>query len=193
MATGQSQVGQDDGVEKAKQQIRGLVGEIAEISKGDMLPEQYYAAFLQRVIQALAAVGGAIWTLGEGNAPQLAYQINLSPKLLDKESEDSQKHYRLLDYITSSNQSQLIPPMSSAGDERMGGNPTKQLLVVAPLGHDGQVYLRGLGETNEVRLDWGRSAGCVARFAWASLDARTDRIGPVTCTPDTEDIANAQR
>ena len=61
------------------------------------------------------------------------------------------------------------------------------------LGHDGQVYLRGLGETNELRLDWGRSAGCVARFAWASLDARTGRIGPLTCTPDTEDIANAQR
>ncbi len=139
MATGQSQVSQDDQIEKTKQQIRGLVGEISQLSKSDMAPEEYYAAFLQRVIQALAAVGGAVWVLGEGNRPTLSYQVNLSPKLLDNESEESQKHFRLLDHIIGSNQPALVPPMSSAGDERMGGNPTKQLMVVAPLGHDGEV------------------------------------------------------
>lgn len=129
----------DDSINKAKQQIRGLVGEIAQLSKSDLSPEEYHAAFLQRVIQALAAVGGAIWILGEGNRPQLSYQVNLSPNLLEKESDEAEKHSRLLDYIVASKQPQLIPPMSSAGDERMGGNPTRQLLVVAPLGHDGAV------------------------------------------------------
>lgn len=138
MATGQTQVSSDT-IEKTKQQIRGLVGEISQLAKSDLAPEEFYSAFLQRVVQALAAVGGAVWTLGEGKRPQLAYQINLSEKLLDIDSEDAQKHFRLLDYIIASNNGTLVPPLSGAGDERMGGNPTRQLLVIQPLGHDQQV------------------------------------------------------
>ena len=55
MASGQTQVSAET-IEKTKQQIRGLVGEIAQLSKSDMGPEEFYAAFLQRVVQALAAV-----------------------------------------------------------------------------------------------------------------------------------------
>src|SRR5688500_14401444 len=138
MSAGSSQVSSET-IEKTKQQIRGLVGEIAQLSKSDLAPEEFYAAFLQRVVQALAAVGGAVWVLGEGKKPQLSYQINISPKLLDKESDEASKHYRLLDYIIATNTGQLIPPLSGAGDERMGGNPTRQLLVINPLGHDNQV------------------------------------------------------
>jgi multidrug efflux pump subunit AcrA (membrane-fusion protein) len=135
MSAGSSQVSSET-IEKTKQQIRGLVGEIAQLSKSDLAPEEFYAAFLQRVVQALAAVGGAMWILGEGRKPQLAYQINLSEKLLDTDSEEAGKHYKLLDYIVASKSPQLVPPLSSAGDERMGGNPTRQLLVIHPLGHD---------------------------------------------------------
>jgi hypothetical protein len=135
---GQTQVSAET-IEKTKQQIRGLVGEIAQLSKSDLGPEEFYSAFLQRVVQALAAVGGAVWVLGEGKKPQLSYQINISEKLLDIESEEAGKHYRLLDYVVSSNSGQLIPPLSGAADERMGGNPTRQLLVIHPLGHDNQV------------------------------------------------------
>ena len=49
------------------------------------------------------------------------------------------------------------------------------------LGHDGQVYLRGLAQRNELRLSFGGAALCVAHFDWASLDAQTGRIGPVSC------------
>ena len=138
MSAGQSQVSSES-IEKTKQQIRGLVGEIAQLSKSDMAPEEFYQAFLQRVVQALAAVGGAMWILGEGRKPQLSYQINISEKLLDTESDEAGKHYKLLDYIVASKQPQLVPPLSSAGDERMGGNPTRQLLVIHPVGHDDTV------------------------------------------------------
>src|SRR5687767_5311199 len=138
MSAGSSQVSSET-IEKTKQQIRGLVGEIAQLSKSDLAPEEFYAAFLQRVVQALAAVGGAMWILGEGRKPQLSYQINISEKLLDTESEEAGKHYKLLDYIVASKQPQLVPPLSSAGDERMGGNPTRQLLVIHPMGHDDQI------------------------------------------------------
>jgi multidrug efflux pump subunit AcrA (membrane-fusion protein) len=138
MSAGQSQVSSDS-IEKTKQQIRGLVGEIAQLSKSDLPPEEFYAAFLQRVVQALAAVGGAMWILGEGRKPQIGYQIGLSEKLLDADSDEASKHYKLLDYIVASKTPQLVPPQSSAGDERMGGNPTRQLLVIHPMGHDDQI------------------------------------------------------
>ena len=138
MSAGSSQVSSET-IEKTKQQIRGLVGEIAQLSKSDMPAEEFYAAFLQRVVQALAAVGGAMWILGEGRKPQIGYQINLSEKLLDADSEEAGKHYKLLDYIVASKTPQLVPPLSSAGDERMGGNPTRQLLVIHPMGHDDQI------------------------------------------------------
>ncbi len=138
MASGQTQVSAET-IEKTKQQIRGLVSEIAQLSKSDLGPEEFYSGFLQRVVQALAAVGGAVWVLGEGRKPQLSYQINLSEKLLEDESEDAQKHFRLLDYVVHSNNGQLVPPLSGFSDERMGANPTRQLLVINPLGHDNQV------------------------------------------------------
>jgi hypothetical protein len=34
---------------------------------------------------------------------------------------------------------QLIPPLSSAADERMGGNPTRHLLVLHPIGSDDEI------------------------------------------------------
>jgi multidrug efflux pump subunit AcrA (membrane-fusion protein) len=138
MSVGSSQVSSET-IEKTKQQIRGLVGEIAQLSKSEIGPDQYYEALLTRVVQALAAVGGAVWILGEGKKPQLAYQINLSEELLDPESDEAGKHFRLLDAITHSKSPQLVQPLASAGDERMGGNPTRQLLVIHPLGHDDQI------------------------------------------------------
>ena len=50
-------------IEGAKRQIRGLVDEIAQLSKQDLDPQIYYGEFLQRIVTALAAVGGAVWTL----------------------------------------------------------------------------------------------------------------------------------
>lgn len=130
------QTSPNDEFEDAKRQIRGIIGEIGQLAKSDLQPEEFYAAFLQRVVQALAAVGGAVWILGEGKRPQLAYQINLSPTLLEAEGDDAHRHARLLDMVVNSNQPQLVPPLS--GNEQ-GGNPTRNLLIIAPLGHDKQV------------------------------------------------------
>ena len=44
-----------DTIEQTKQQIRGLVSEIAQLSKSDLEAEEYYSAFLQRIVSALAA------------------------------------------------------------------------------------------------------------------------------------------
>ncbi len=138
MSAEQSSVNSET-VEKTKQQIRGLVGEISALSKSELNAEEYYAEFLQRVVQALAAVGGAIWTVGQDRRMDLAYQINLSDTLLDASSDEAERHARLLDYVAQSDEGRLVPPLSGASDDRAGGNPTRFLLVLCPLRADGKV------------------------------------------------------
>jgi len=163
-------------VEQTKQQIRTLVGEIAHLSKSDVDAEEYYAAFMQRIVSALAAVGGAVWLAGEQGRLELAYQINISESLLQPRSDASTKHIRLLSQVARSGEPQLIPPMSGTEGGEAGGNPTSYLLVLAPLTGDGKIeglievfqrpdsqpatqrgYLRFLIQMCELASEWLKS------------------------------------
>jgi multidrug efflux pump subunit AcrA (membrane-fusion protein) len=160
-------------IERTKQQIRSLVNEISQLSKSELTAEEYYAAFLQRIVSALAAVGGAIWLASQGRRMELAYQINISDTLMDSASDDATRHLRLLDYVTHTNEGALVPPLSGATDEEGGGNPTRYLLVLCPLRGDGSVegvveifqrpdsppatqrgYLRFLEQMAELASEW---------------------------------------
>ena len=64
-------------IEQTKQQIRSLVGEISQLTKSEISPEEFYGEFLTRVVSALAAVGGVVWTTNQDGQLALQYQINL--------------------------------------------------------------------------------------------------------------------
>ncbi|MFV2068719.1 MAG: hemolysin D, partial [Pirellulales bacterium] len=126
-------------VEQTKRQIKGLVDEIATLAKQDIRPEEFYTGFLGRVVEALAAVGGAVWILGEGNQFQLAYQINLRKASLDEPGEHQARHARLLGQVVQNGEGLLVPPHSGGGDESEGANPTELLLVLAPMRSDRRI------------------------------------------------------
>jgi hypothetical protein len=54
-----------DQVERAKREIQGLVQEISEMSRTDISPADFYNAMLNKVVSALAAPGGAVWTIAD--------------------------------------------------------------------------------------------------------------------------------
>ncbi len=137
MSTEQSSVSPKT-IEDTKRQIRALVNEIAQLSKSDLPPEQYYAEFLPRIVQALAAVGGAIWIVGEGGRLELAYQINISRSLLDPAAEDAVRHVQLLGQIIQTGEPRLVAPQSGTGDGG-AGNPTNYLLVLSPMKSENHV------------------------------------------------------
>ncbi len=128
-----------DTIEQTKQQIRGLVSEIAQLSKSELGPDEFYPAFLQRIVSALAAIGGAVWVIRDGRRLDLAYQIKMSETLLAPDSEDAARHFALLTRIAASGEPSLVPPQSGTADETAAANPTRYLLVLAPMRSDNLV------------------------------------------------------
>ncbi len=180
-------------IEKTKQQIRGLVQEIAQLSRSDIEPEQYYGEVMHRIVTALAAIGGAVWTINAERQLRLDYQINLSQHLLDSQSEDARRHVRLLQQVITSGEPKLAPPLSGAGEPDAPGNPTNSLLVLAPMKTDDSVegvieifqrpdsqagsqkgYLRFLVQMSDLVGDWLKSRK-LRHFSdrqsmWAKID-----------------------
>jgi multidrug efflux pump subunit AcrA (membrane-fusion protein) len=163
-------------IEQTKQQIRGLVAEIAQLSKSDLPADEFFPAFLSRVIQSLAAVGGAVWTIGDSGRLEKRCQQNLSETLLDPNSEETAQHLKLLQAAMNSGEPRLIPPLAAGQDPAAGANPTRLLLVLGMLKSDGAIegvveifqrpdsqpvtqrgYLRFLMQMCDVASEWLKS------------------------------------
>ncbi|MBN2578094.1 MAG: biotin/lipoyl-binding protein [Pirellulales bacterium] len=123
-------------IEQTKQQIRSLVSEIAQLTKEEIAPEEFYGGFLDRVVSALAAVGGAVWAVNQDGQLALQYQINLKETGLPKREEAQKQHSRLLYKMLESPEGALVPPHSGGGAENEAGNPTDFLLVFGLLRTD---------------------------------------------------------
>jgi biotin carboxyl carrier protein len=128
-------------VERAKREIQGLVHEISELSRSETSPAEFYDAMLNKVVAALAAPGGAVWTVGEGGGLQLVYQINLQQTGLIDNQVGQQQHGRLLHQVLTGTEGALVAPHSGTGeatdnDENAAANPTDFLLVLAPVLND---------------------------------------------------------
>jgi hypothetical protein len=163
-------------IEQTKRQIRGLVQEISALSKQDVRPEEFYSGFLPRVVEALAAVGGAVWLLNDQGRFQLVYQINLRKALPEEPGEHQAQHAKLLGQVAQSGEGLLVPPQSGGGDDSEGANPTELLLVLGPVGNEKKTeavvevfqrptanpatrrgYLRFLLQMCELASDWHKN------------------------------------
>ncbi|MGD9127711.1 MAG: HlyD family efflux transporter periplasmic adaptor subunit [Planctomycetia bacterium] len=130
-------------IEQTKQQIRSLVNEIAQLSKSDIAPNEYYPAFLTKTVSALAAIGGVVWTVEDQGRLALQYQINLQKTDLRENEEAQIQHGRLLQKVMTTGEPVLVPPHSGTGDaadtEDQASNPTDFLLLLGPIKTDLEV------------------------------------------------------
>lgn len=131
-----------DAVQRAKREIQGIVQQIGALAKQDISPEQFYEEFLNKVVAALAASGGAVWTLSDAGQMQLAYQINLRETGLIENPIGQEQHGRLLTRTLTNPEGAIIAPHSGSGaaddpdDDHAAANPTDFLLVMAPVHND---------------------------------------------------------
>ncbi|MBQ9454551.1 MAG: HlyD family efflux transporter periplasmic adaptor subunit [Thermoguttaceae bacterium] len=124
-----------DMVEKTKQHIKELVGEITELSRSDMPEAEFYAQFLQRVVAAVAAVGGVVWKIGETGTLALQCQVNIRETgLTELEKDKMTEHSRLLYKSLKHPEGLSTAPYTSSEEENgMTGNPTGCIVLLQPL------------------------------------------------------------
>ena len=126
-------------LEQTKNQIRKLVAEIAELAESDIQPNEFHVEFLNRVVAAVAASGGALWLLDGRGGLKLQHQLEFGlTGLLDGRTR-TQPHDALLGCMIRSNQPQIIPPGAVVEGVPGAANPTGFALILAPLIVDKQI------------------------------------------------------
>ncbi len=126
-------------VEQTKQQIRELVNEIADLAQQDIPEKEFYSGFLDRVVTALAANGGAVWDVSGGRI-ELGAEIGLRESGLLASEDAQQAHGRLLRKAIVGGEALLVDPHAAGGDdEEDGSNPTDHLLVLGLLRADQEI------------------------------------------------------
>jgi hypothetical protein len=120
-------------IQQTKNEIRTLVQEITHLSRASLPVPQYYEEFLRRVVSALAAHGGAVWTARDNGPLHLEYQINLPPEFAADQEPIAARHRLLLHNVITTGQATLVPPRSGSSCDEEAGNPTELLLVLAAL------------------------------------------------------------
>lgn len=114
---------------ETRNQIRALVEEIRRLSQSDVSLNEFHEGLLSRVISALAASGGVVWSLDKEHRPQVAYSVNFD--LLDGSA--ALRHSLMLRRVIRDAQPLAAPPRSGFPDDDEAGNPTDQLLLLAPI------------------------------------------------------------
>lgn len=130
--------------EEAMFRIRNLVNEIAMLSRSDVAPQVYFDQFLPRLVEALAAKGGAVWMLEDSGELKLQSQVNLRESSLANvwlapDVEDQRRHTRVVHHVISSSEGLLVQPNALLAEYSYAKNPTDFLLVLSPLLHRQQV------------------------------------------------------
>jgi hypothetical protein len=129
-----------DQIEEARRQIGRLAEEIAQIADKDLPPADFFGEFLQRIMTAIAAPAGAVWTRTQQGNLQLQYQINMRQVGLDRSEQSRAMHDELLRQSAAKAQPALVMPHSSIGPAEKNfappGNPTDLVILMAPILND---------------------------------------------------------
>ncbi len=124
-------------LEETRRHINRLIEEVGRLSESELGPPEYYAEVLKRVLSAMAAPAGAVWTRNPQGHLQLAFQVNIREIGLDKDEEARKVHDELLRHSLQNPQPLHLLPNSGVGasqpDQVGAGNPTRFLLLLVPI------------------------------------------------------------
>lgn len=157
----------------ASREIEDLLDELARLAASNLSARQFHELLLERAVQGLAAVGGAIWLRSSDGQIHLECQFRLDAIPLAENWADAQRHTQLLAAVLGKNEGRVVAPRSTLTGEPQAVNPTDYLLVLAPLpeGAGGLIevfqrpnvaalvqhgYLRFLDAIGELASDFGR-------------------------------------
>lgn len=127
-------------IDQTKREIGRLVTEIEYLANQDIAESDFYAEYLRRIVQALAAQAAALWVKTPTGGLKLEFQINLHSVGIEAGEFQRQAHDGLLRYTIMHAKPALVQPHSGPGgdaDATNVNNPTDFLIVLAPIILDG--------------------------------------------------------
>ncbi|MEA3187187.1 MAG: hypothetical protein QOD99_1017 [Chthoniobacter sp.] len=105
----------DPSIEAARTRIQRLVEEIAALSKAELPSEDFFAKFIERVVSATDAKGGAVWLVGsraQDNKSefQLCAQVDFASSLFQTDEGQRTVLLQALTGVVKNNQPLLLLP-----------------------------------------------------------------------------------
>lgn len=125
-------------IEQTKNQIRRLVSEIAELAEADIQPQEFSVEFMNRVVAAVAATGGALWMMDPRGGLRMQHQLEFRQTGLLDGRVKTAPHDALLGIMMQTTEPQIIPPGAVVEGMPNAGNPTAFTLILAPVVVDKQ-------------------------------------------------------
>jgi multidrug resistance efflux pump len=123
-------------VEEARQQIRALVDEIAGLARSDLAEADFFRGLLDRVLEAMGAVAGLVWLVGEQGRIEPICHTGMQSTGLTDAKESQEAHGRLVQTLVGNPTGLLVPPraaLTGPDGKQAADNPTDLLVVAAPL------------------------------------------------------------
>ncbi len=128
-------------VDEARQQIRAIVAEIDQLGRSDLAEADFFRGLLDRVLEAMGAVAGLVWIVGEGGRCEPVCHAGVQATGLTDSPEMQEAHGRLIESLLAGTEGMLIPAraqLAGPDGKPVAGNPTDLLLVAAPIDRNGQ-------------------------------------------------------
>jgi len=128
-------------VDEARQQIRAIVGEIDQLARSDLAEADFFRGVLDRVMEAMGAVAGLVWLVGDGGRCEPICHAGVQATGLTASPETQEAHGRLVQSLLGGTEGMLVPAraqLAGPDGKAVADNPTNLLLVAAPIDRNGQ-------------------------------------------------------
>ncbi len=113
-------------------QIRERAQKIEKLSDLDLAPNEYFRQFLEEIVAAMAASGGAVWIRSSDGRLNLLAHAGKESKQILKKLNSWDHHDELLNNIITIPKSMVSLPVKSDPVQN-NSNPTDKLLLIVPL------------------------------------------------------------
>jgi hypothetical protein len=127
-------------IEAARTKIQRLVEEIASLSKADLPSEEFFPKFLERVVAACDAKGGAVWLVGSRaqdnkNEFQLCAQVAFESSLFQADESQRTTILKLLTDVVQSRRASVLgaPQAVAPNAQAASANKTPYPFLHVPL------------------------------------------------------------
>jgi hypothetical protein len=95
------------------EKLQSLLTEILQLSKTESTRDEFYAAFLPRVVAALAAVSGAVWICSTDGQLVLKHHVNILGAGLGDCEENQSQHRELLQKVLANGRGMIVTAHST--------------------------------------------------------------------------------